>query len=319
MSARRIILIIAALIITVGTGIVARNWVNSQNATVVQQVVQPEPAKPEGPMVLVAQTDIPTGAFVREGLLRWAEWPNSETLPANYFLDSNFQLEDFMGSVVRRSLSAGEPVLKQRIVRPGQRGFLAAVLRPGYRAMAVRVNATSGIGGLVLPGDRIDMILTHTVGVNGEVGKVQDSDADDDSELKERRDSGGVRVSETILTNVRVLAIDQFINESDGTARVGKTATLEVTPKQAEMLAVVREMGALVLSLRSLAKDDAELARLGEMEDPMEETDPEVGTTYTFDSEVSRLIALKRQVKQTNRTKKVVSVTRGNEVSNNSF
>ena len=102
-------------------------------------------------------------------------------------------------------------------------GFLAAVLRPGYRAMAISVNATSSISGLIFPGDRIDLILTHTV--------------------------SGQKVSETVLENVRILGIDQFIDEGSGSPRVGKNANLEVTPKQAEMLAVLQQLGSIFAQL----------------------------------------------------------------------
>jgi pilus assembly protein CpaB len=248
-------------------------------------------ASKQGPMVLVAQTDIPTGVFVQPSYLRWTSWPD-DIIPESYFTNDLFAMEDLSGAVVRRGFTAGEPITKKRIVQPGERGFLAAVLRPGYRAMAIRVNATSGIGGLVFPGDRVDMILTHGVKADG-------------AEDKKRM------VSETFLINVRVLAIDQFVDEADGKPRVGKNATVEITPKQAEMLAVVSEIGPISLALRSLAKDEDELNELANLDDPMAEPDPERGRTYTFDSEVSILATRGRQ--------KVVNVSRGNEVNQRRF
>ena len=322
MSARRIILIVAALMITAGTAIVAKNWVDRNRATVAQPAQQaPEPIKRVGPMVLVAQMPVPTGAFIKEGHLRWIEWPAGEVLPDSYITDDQLTIADLYGAVARRAITAGEPVVRKRIIRPGDRGFLAAVLKPGFRAMAIRVNATSGIGGLVFPGDRVDLILTHTVGVGGNLPGDEESNAGDEESLKKRRKSGGQLVSETVLTNVRILAIDQFTNEADGKPRVAKNTTLELSPKQAEMLAVVGQMGSITLSLRSLAKDEEEMERLGNLEDPLEEADPEVGETYTFDSEVSKLIALKRQGSGTGqgRRKKVVNVSRGNEIQSQSF
>ena len=161
--------------------------------------------------------------------------------------------------------------------------------------MAIRVNATSGVSGLVFPGDRIDIILTHTV-------------ADRSGEAVIER-----RASETVLQNVRVLAIDQLIDDSGSEPKYAKNFTLEVTPKQTEMLSVVRELGGLSISLRSLAKDEEELERLATLEETEEEeeADPERGDTYTWDTEVSRLVGLKNGRSS---NKKVVNVTRGNEV-----
>jgi pilus assembly protein CpaB len=168
------------------------------------------------------------------------------------------------------------------------------VLRPGYRAIAIRVDATSGVSGLVFPGDRIDIILTHVISDNSGESTVER------------------RASETVLQNVRVLAIDQRVDESGTEPTYAKNFTLEVIPKQAEMLSVVRELGGLSISLRSLALDDDELERLAISDEPMEETDPERGDTYTWDSDVSRLVGLRSG--KAGGSKKVVNITRGNEV-----
>ena len=195
--------------------------------------------------------------------------------------------------------TSGEPITPKRVIVPGDRGFLAAVLRPGYRAIAIRVNATSGVSGLVFPGDRIDIILTHSI--TDRTG----------ADAVERR------ASETILENVRVLAIDQSVDEDATQPAYANNFTLEVTPKQAEMVSVVRELGGLSISLRSLAKDEADLERMGARAEPLAETDPERGSTYTWDSEVSRLVGL-RSGKQGG-SKKVVNITRGNQVEEQRF
>jgi pilus assembly protein CpaB len=181
---------------------------------------------------------------------------------------------------VRRAIAAGEPVSIGRLIKPGSRGFLAAVLRPGYRAVSLRINATSSISGLVFPGDRVDVILTHTVNAR--------------------------RVSETVLTNVRVIAIDQQTNDQIQAPRVGKHATFEVTPKQAEMFSVLTDMGKLSLSLRSLAKDEAELERIARSGEPPAEPETKNGKTHTWSSEVSHLL---RQ--RTVENQQVVQVIRG--------
>ena len=295
MSVRNIVLILAALLITAGTTVVARSWLaaqRSQPAAVIQQAPEPQGIK-----VLVAKVPLPTGVFIQEDQLRWQIWPG-EDVPETYITDEKAAPEDFYGAVVRRGFTAGEPIVPTRVIRPGDRGFLAAVLRPGFRAIAIRVNATSGVSGLVFPGDRIDIILTHSI---------TDRTGEDAIER---------RASETVLENVRVLAIDQRVDETATEPTLASNFTLEVTPKQAEMLAVVRELGSLSISLRSLAKDEEELERLATQEEPLEELDPERGNTHTWDSEVSRLVGVRSG--QSN-GKKVVNITRGNQVEEHRF
>lgn len=271
--------------ITVGTGLLARSWISQRSQVVAAPVAAPQP--PKAAQVLVAASAIPTGSFLQQNHLRWQAWPD-EPLPDAYFVREEPEAEqpetkELIGAVVRRGFSAGEPITRGRIIKPGERGFLAAVLRPGYRAMAIRVDATSGIAGLVFPGDRVDLILTHLINKR--------------------------RASETVLTNVRVLAIDQTVNDQGANPQVGKNATLELSPKQAEMLAIITDMGKLSLSLRSLAKDEAELDRLAQGGEPLAEPDPERGQTHTWDSEASRLLWRPSQTNQD-----VVQVSRGNEV-----
>jgi len=292
MSVRNIILIAAALLITAGTTFVARSWLASQRAQPL--VVTQQAPEPEGIKVLVAKVNLPTGVFIQEDQLRWQIWPGDE-VPDSYLTEEEVEFSELYGAVVRRGFTAGEPITPKRVIRPGERGFLAAVLRPGFRAIAIRVNATSGVSGLVFPGDRIDIILTHTV-------------TDNSGETTIER-----RASETVLQNVRVLAIDQSVDESGSEPAYAKNFTLEVTPKQAEMLSVVRELGGLSISLRSLAKDEAELEHMvNNRDEELEEPDPERGDTFTWDSDVSRLVGLRSG--KTGDSKKVVNITRGNEV-----
>ena len=297
MSIRNILLIAAALLITVVTTFIARSWVASQRA---QPVIAAQQAPaPKGIKVLVAKVPLPTGTFIQEEQLRWQIWPDEDEIPEEYMTEEEIEMEKLYGAVVRRGFSSGEPLTPKRVIRPGERGFLAAVLRPGYRAVAVSVNATSGVSGLVFPGDRIDIILTHTLSDRTGTEPVQR------------------RASETVLKNVRVLAIDQTVSEDTTQPSYAKNFTLEVTPKQAEMLTVVRELGALSISLRSLAKDEEELERLANQEEPLDEPDPERGETYTWDTEVSRLVGIENGNKGGN--KKVVNITRGNEVQEQRF
>jgi pilus assembly protein CpaB len=179
-----------------------------------------------------------------------------------------------IGTVVRLPIAAGQPITSSRIVRPGEQGFLAAALKPGMRAISVAISDTSGIAGLVFPGDRVDLLLTHDIeAVGGGTSKRH--------------------VSETVLENIRILAIDQSLNhqvdeKGTGPAMVAKTATIEVSPKQAEMVAVAGTLGLLSLSLRSLASPDGGTT----VTDIRDIPDPERGTTFTLDTDVSRVLAV---------------------------
>ena len=291
MSPRSILLIAAALLLTVGTVMVARGWLQNQRSQVVQEVAPPPEVKKA--MVLVAKLNLPVGAFIREGQLRWQAWPD-EDLPESYMTKDMVKEADLYGNVVRRSFSVGEPITQDRLIKPGQRGFLAAVLPAGYRAVSIPVSATSGIAGLVFPGDRVDIILTHTLEVKTADNKTYEN-----------------RASETVLTNVRVLALDQKTNDQDGTPKLAKTATLEVTPKQTEILAVVRELGSLSLALRSIVKNEEEMDRLTASGEAPEEPDPEKGKTYTWDSEASLLVA---EPGEGEVPPEIMTVSRGKEI-----
>jgi pilus assembly protein CpaB len=163
----------------------------------------------------------------------------------------------------------GEPITESKIVAPGSRGFLAAVLRPGMRAVSVPVTVTSGISSFVFPGDQVDILITHPLPASGGNGE-------------------GVahQVSETVLHDVRVLAVDQKLDSKGGEAIVAHTATLEVTPKQSEVIAVASEMGKLSLSLRSLTTPPGE-------ETKVDSADNTGSGSFTLESEVSKLLARK--------------------------
>lgn len=294
MSLRNILLITAALLMTIGTGLVARSWLSNQRAQVVEAPASVEQVPVNAPFVLVANGDVPAGSFLKENMLRWQAWPDEE-LPENYMIQGEVSEEEVIGAVVRSGIVSGEPISIGRIVKPGERGFLAAVLRPGYRAMAIRVDATSGISGLVFPGDRVDIILTHEIPSTNKDAPVER------------------RASETVLINVRILAMDQVVDNLNGEPKVAKNATLELSPKQAEMLAVVRDIGSLSLSLRSLANDEAEFDRIVRSGAPLAEPDPTSGRTYTWDSDVSRLLT------RGGNSGPVVQVSRGNEVQEMRF
>ncbi len=298
MSTRSILLVAAAVLLVASTFFLARNWMADQRVQVAGAYlgvdsVRTEPVEPS--YVLVAARNLPTGSFVKENDLSWQAWPEA-SIADSYFVKDKVAAENLYGAVVRRGLNLGEPVSTTGVVRPGDRGFLAAVLGPGYRAVATSVNAASGIAGLIFPGDRVDIILTHTIKHS------------EDGERYERT------ASETVLTNVRILALDQTIDDQGTEAKVAKTATFELLPKQVEILVVARELGKLSLSLRSLAKDDEELERLAlGSANPLDDPIPMIGRTFTLDSEASRLVAapLKARKKAPGT---VIQIIRGLEV-----
>lgn len=229
MSRRRLVFILIALVISVTTMLVGRAWLRADRSVA---VAAPAPVQVT-PRVLVAKGRLPAGHFVRPEDLRWQPWP-ANGVAANYVVESKHQLSEFVGAVVRSGLNDGEPITDARVVRPGDRGFMAAVLTPGYRAVTVPVTVSTGLAGFVFPGDHVDLLLTLAVPAEGQSKREH-------------------RAAETILTNLRVLAVDQRADDQNKKVMVAKTATLEVTPKQAEVIAVASELGRLSLSLRSLA------------------------------------------------------------------
>ncbi|HWA41726.1 MAG TPA: Flp pilus assembly protein CpaB [Hypericibacter adhaerens] len=336
MSARSLMLFIAALLIA-GTAVyITRGVLEARKPAEQPAVTQAAPAPPPAAdtSILVAAANLPTGTLLKPEHLKWQAWPQNAITPA-FFAQTSAKIEDFVGAVVRRGVAAGEPIQATAVVKPGERGFLAAVLKPGMRAISIGVGDVTGIAGMMLPGDRVDMLLTH------------DLPGDDNSEgSKETR-----HATETVLENIRILAIDQTLDDIKGQPVSGKVATLEVTPKQAEMIAVVVELGRVQFSLRSLAKDqpedspaiaanpaaadtvgtksDDEVLAGGPGDDsvstggatkpapavlpePVEEDSPPTrGETYTFDSEVSRLLGRKSTVK--------VQVVQGSTVQQMTF
>lgn len=275
MRARTLLLLTLAMVAAGTTFVLAQNWIEAQRGALSRTAEKQKPKLAETVEVLVAAGELTAGQFIKKTNLKWQTWPKKGVADAYFVKGRKYEsknekgekiqqdvMEAFLGSVVRSRISVGEPISDGRVVRPGERGFLAAVLAPGNRAISVPINATTGISGFVFPGDRVDLLLTHSI--------------------SESVDSDVVRrATETVLSDIRVLAVDQRTDDSESKAALAKTATLEVTPKQAEVIAVANELGRLSLSLRSLANDVAADIRPG-------------SRAHTWDTEASRLLPRKR-------------------------
>jgi pilus assembly protein CpaB len=270
MGLRRIIVLLIALIAAGGTAMYARSWIQGQQANV---TVVATPALEEAlHEVLVAEIALPAGAFIKPQHLRWQAWPTDD-VPASYILKGERTEEEMIGAVVRRGLSLGEPITDGGVVKPGERGFLAAVLSPGMRAISVPINPTSSNSGLIFPGDRVDMILTQSL-IDGQ---------------------GTRRVSETVLENLRIIAMgaDTSDDPAQGKSHQGaRTATIEVTPKQAEEVTLLTELGKLSLSLRSLARPETEIVQAADAT-PQVTWDRDVSDVLSAGRLSSRLMVLR--------------------------
>ncbi|KLI64254.1 Flp pilus assembly protein CpaB [Aurantiacibacter marinus] len=242
MDKKKLILLVGALIVAIGTALAARSMFAGAAAPQVEAAA-PEP---EGPKVLVAKRSLPVGTIVTADAVAYQLWPQ-ELVQDAYFIDGEADMEQLLGTVVRNPMTAGEPVTQGSLVAPGDRGFLAAALGPGMRAITVPVSARTGVGGFVFPGDRVDMMLVQSV--QGEGGGAQ-----------------ALQTAETILTNLRVLATDQSTETTTGedgrtVVRAFRTVTLEVTPRIAEKISVAQTIGTISLALRSIADNQTELER----------------------------------------------------------
>ncbi|MEL8055285.1 MAG: Flp pilus assembly protein CpaB [Pseudomonadota bacterium] len=187
--------------------------------------------------VLVAAGDLPVGTLLSPSDFRWADWPE-RTVNPNYFTEemSPDAMETLAGSVVRTSLFLDEPILPQKIVQKGETGFMAALLKPGKRAVSVEISPESASAGFILPDDRVDVILTYEI------------------EVLQGQEMIEQTIVVTAMENVRVLAIDQVFGEIDGVpALTGSTATLELTPEEAELMSLSARRSTISLTLRSHA------------------------------------------------------------------
>lgn len=280
---KNVIMLCLALVFAAGTAIFVKSWLETERSQfAANQQTEVEIVETVSAEILIAKMDMPAGAFLKPEMLEWQAWPEDgvhethivrpEKAETNDTDQEEDLLKTFDGAVARIGLRAGEPITKARVVHPGERGFLAAVLEPGYRAVSVPVDATSGISGFVFPGDWIDVVMTMRM-----------RDAREDTQQQRY-------FAQTVLEKVRVLAIDQTVEKTDGEVALAKTTTLEVSPKEAERIAVALDMGKLSLSLHSLSPAEAERAHQERLIGGDQPLDPKLvrneKRSFTLDTEV---------------------------------
>ena len=257
MDKKKLILLIGALVVAAITAVLAKNMFTGASAP------QAEAKKAEvmGMEVLVATRALPVGTIITPDVFKFQPWPK-ELVEEAYFMKEGTDIAALNGTVVRTAITAGQPLTKGAIVAPGDRGFLAAALGPGMRAVTIPVTGLTGVAGFVFPGDRIDLMLTQKISGEGPEFKV----------------------SETVIRNLRVLATDDRVTQTvdekgQAVAQTAQLVTLEATPKMAEKISVAQTLGTLSLSLRSISDGAGELEeaiargdlKLPKTDDPAEE------------------------------------------------
>jgi pilus assembly protein CpaB len=243
MDKRNIALIAVALGIAIGAGLMVKAFLTRQQVEIAEEIKNQQKVVPPTiptARVLVAKKDLIVGTFVKREDLHWQLWPEESITPA-YVTDSKLldagksdqkrlTIDDFVGGVVRAPISGGQPLVRGLVAKAGERGFLAAVLQPGMRAMSVPVSPTSGISGFILPGDHVDILWDV------------------------KKSSKGYAFTQTLFRDIRVIAIDQKTSASGATP--AKNITLELTPFQTEAMSFAQNMGGIEFTLRSIVPEE---------------------------------------------------------------
>jgi pilus assembly protein CpaB len=233
----RSLVILSMILLAVGLGTVG--WQLLAPSAPVAPIVEAAPAPPPAPIrlrILVASRSLAAGTLIKDEDLTERDVPPGQ-VPEDALLVSEGTRAEIRGALLRRFLDAGQTPLRKDILHPRDRGFLAAVLRPGTRAISVGVDVVTGAAGLIWPGDQVDLILTQELGVS-------------DAPLARRV------IGETMLSQVRVIAVDQQFMQGAGAegapSRIARTVTLEVTSEQAERVAVGSRLGRIALTVRAM-------------------------------------------------------------------
>lgn len=275
---RMFVIIFAALLVAGGSGFYLMQGLSSGRQVAVAESAPAE--LPKSVDVLVPAVPVAAGSLLNRETVRRLAIP-AESVNEAMIVADEAGYAMILGSVAIHGLAQGVPIARASIVQPGDRGFLAAVLPKGKRAISIPISETAGLSGLVMPGDRVDIILTYSV-----MGAVIDVGRD-------------IRASETVLTNLRVLALDRRLQAGDSLSQqvnptdmgpVARTATLEVTPQEAEMLTLATQLGELSLVLNSV-RDGGNPDDYVEGGEPAK---PAARRALTLDSQVTSL--LKREL-----------------------
>jgi len=243
MNKRNIALIAVALGIAIGAGFMVSAYLSGARTSIENDIKAKQRVVPPTiptARVLVAKKDLIVGTFVKREDLHWQLWPE-ESITPGYVTDSKLleagktkekkvTIEDFIGGVVRMPIASGQPMVKGLVSKAGERGFLAAVLQPGMRAMSVPVSPTSGISGFILPGDHVDILWDV------------------------KKSKKGYPFTQTLFRDIRVIAIDQKTVATGATR--AKTLTLELTPFQTEAMSFAQNMGGIEFTLRSIVPEE---------------------------------------------------------------
>ena len=213
-------------------------------AVLVQASLGGKKSDDSGPktQVLVAAMDLPLGKELAEGDLKWQTWPGEKAFTGALVRKKDEKPDEVLKGRLVQRIAAGQPVLNSAVFKEGKGNLVAATLGKGMRAIAIPVKADTMAGGFVAPGDNVDVILSYNISTNSQ-------DNPDVQALVSKA------ASETILENIKVLAVDQESSREDEKAKIARTVTLEVTSRGAEKLALAANMGDMTLALRGLGDD----------------------------------------------------------------
>jgi len=274
MISRNILLGLGILALVAGA-LLAVLWFRQPSARTAAAAAAPAPTE----LVLVATHWVPAGALLRPGDVTWGKMVVADAVGTD-IVQGSINQSDYVGAVTRRAFAAGEPIWAIALIKPGDSEFLVAALRPGFRAVSIAVDAPQGGAGLVLPGDHVDVILTQSFGNGG-------------------TDAGHKSVGETVLHDLRVIAVDQTLvviakpaepGGTPGDARIPKTVTLEVTEREAEQVLVAEQLGKIELSLLGLVDQQA-TTTVPSPETTTTVPSPDIATPPVWASDVSPALA----------------------------
>jgi pilus assembly protein CpaB len=223
--------------------------------------------------ILVAAKPLTVGTDLKATDVKWQAWPKDNTIPGALVRDKKQKPEDVAKGRLRRDVQPGEPILQSALSGDGKGNILASLLEPGMRAIAIKVSAESMVGGFISPGDKVDVVLTHQVRMDGDAMNAA-------RELIDRH------ATETVLENVKILAVDQRARKEGEEAKIARTVTLEVDSLGAEKLALAGAMGDLSLTLRGLADNTTDKTKTAAPPKPT--TDVQVSAVLQQVAEASR-------------------------------